>query len=325
MHRIIDAAWAMFTVATMLLAPAVAAADLHFDAVKVDLGDIRSSVPLARQFSFVNVGPESAELVEARPSCGCLKPRLEITRFQAGQRGVITLDVNTLGQPAGPHAWQVTLIYKLGDQIHEQRLEVSANVVTEVSVQPAAVTLVVEGSLTHELTLTDLRAKPLSITKVETTSAWLSAQAGPLVRDAFGNATSKIRLAVTRACPVGRHDERVVIHTDDPAYRELNVAVTVVKRAAACCTATPSEVTLAGGPRFVRLTDREDRPVVVEGVQAGHPALACHWAAGPEHQATVKVEIDLSHWDGKPLQTQVQVQISSPVREVVTIGVHLGN
>jgi hypothetical protein len=321
---VIRAGWVIFAVAVILVAPA-ARADLRFDVVRVDLGDIRSNVPIVKAFSFANQGPEAVDLVEARPSCGCLKPLLAKMHFGPGERGDITLEVNTLGQPAGPHAWQVTLVYKVGGEVREQSLQVAGTVVTEVSVQPAAVTLVVEGPLTHEITLTDLRPRPLAITRLETTSAWLTADAGPLVRDAFNNATSKIRLAVGPSCPPGRHDEYIVIHTDDATYRELKVAVTVVKREHNSCVATPSEVMLSAGPRLVRLADRQGRVVVVESVHSDDPAITCRWASGPENQATLKMELDRSHWNGEGLETQVRVQTSSPVREVVTVRVRVAN
>jgi hypothetical protein len=322
--RVIRAGWVIVTVAAVFIVPA-ARADLRFDVVRVDLGDVRSNLPIVKEFRFANQGPEAVDLVEARPSCGCLKPLLAKMHVDPGERGEVTLEVNTLGQPAGPHAWQLTLVYKVGGDVREQSLQVVATVVTEVSIQPAAVTLVAEGPLTHEITLTDLRPRPLAITRLESTSAWLTADARPLIRDTFNNATSKIRIAVASSCPPGRHDELIVIHTDDAIYRELKVAVTVVKREGNSYVTTPSEVELSAGPRLVRLADRQGRVVVVESVQSDDPAIAYRWAPGPENQATLKMELDRSRWNGEGLDTLVRVQMSSPVREVVTIRVRAAN
>jgi hypothetical protein len=321
---VIRAGWVIVIVAVVFVVP-VARADLRFDVVRVDLGDVRSNVPIAKAFSFTNQGPEAVDLVEARPSCGCLKPLLAKMHVDPGERGDVTLEVNTLGQPAGPHAWQLTLVYKVGGDIREQTLQVVATVVTEVSIQPAAVTLVADGPLTHEIALTDLRPRPLAITRLESTSAWLTADAGPLIRDAFNNATSKIRIAVASSCPPGRHEEHIVIHTNDAVYRQLKVAVTVVKREGNSCLATPSEVELSAGPRLVRLADRQGRVVVVESIQSDDSAITCRWAPGPENHATLKMELDRSHWNGEGLDTQVRLQMSSPVREVVTIRVRVAN
>ena len=204
---------------------------LRFEPASLRLGEIRSGVPLACQFTFINAGPHAVELVDARPGCGCLKPRFEQRVFSAGQRGIIPLEIQTLGQPAGPHTWQMTVVYREGDQIHEQALQVIATVVTEVSVQPASLLLLAEGAMTHTVTVTDLRSEPLRISSVETTAPFLHAEPGPFAKDEFGNFTCKIKVQVDPETPVGRHDELLVIHTSDAIYREFKIPITVVKRA----------------------------------------------------------------------------------------------
>jgi hypothetical protein len=207
-----------------------ALADLRFDATTVQLGKIRCGPRLVQVFPFRNNGPGVVELLEARPGCGCLKSRLEQPRLAPGESGLLSLEIDTLGQAAGPHTWQLTVVYRDGEQRREQVLQMTADVFTEVSVQPAAVTLFAQGPLTHELTLTDLRPQPLLIVQVETTSTHLRAHAGPFHKDLFGHFTSKIQVEVDGSLPPGRHDETVIIHTDDPLYREIKVAVSVVKR-----------------------------------------------------------------------------------------------
>jgi hypothetical protein len=99
----------------------------------------------------------------------------------------------------------------------------------------------------------------------------------------------------------------------------------VIKRDGNSCVATPSEVELSAGPRLVRLADHQGRGVVVESVQSDDPAVACPWAPGPENQATLKMELDRSRWNGEGLDTQVRVQMSRPVREILTIRVRVAN
>jgi Protein of unknown function (DUF1573) len=204
---------------------------LRFEPASLRLGEIRSGVPLSCQFTFVNTGPHSVELVEARPGCGCLKPRFEQRVFSAGQQGIIPLEIQTLGQPAGPHTWQMTVVYREGEHLHEQALQVIATVVTEISVQPASLLLLAEGAMTHMVTVTDLRAEPLRISSVETTAPFLHAEPGPFAKDEFGNFTCKIKVQIDSKTPVGRHDELLVIHTSDPIYPEFKIPITVVKRA----------------------------------------------------------------------------------------------
>jgi Protein of unknown function (DUF1573) len=205
-------------------------ASLRFETTSLQLGEVRSGLPLGCQFAFDNAGPGAVQLMEARPGCGCLKPRLTERMLAPGQRGVLPLELQTLGQPAGPHTWQMTLLYKDGERSREQLLQVSALVVNEVNIQPAALTLFAEGALSHDITLTDLRPEPLQIVSVDTTAPFLEAKAGPLNKDSFGNFSCRIKIETVGKPPVGRHDEVLVIHTNDPLYREFKVPITVVKK-----------------------------------------------------------------------------------------------
>ena len=246
------------------------------------MGEIRSGLPMTCQFDFANCGKKALEVVEVRPGCGCLKPRLDQRSFTPGQRGMLPLEVQTLGQAAGPHTWHLTVHYREGgsDQIREQALEVNATVVTEVSVQPAALTLVTEGGLSQEITVTDLRAAPLKIVGVKSTSAQVQVEAGDFAKDANGNFSSKITVQASADLEPGRHDEFLVIHTDDPQYGEFKIPVTVVKQVTRRITAMPAEVLLHSSA-LVRLRDQQDQPVVVECVTSDHPNVICQWAPGP--------------------------------------------
>src|SRR5262249_25478737 len=120
---------------------AEARAELRFAALRTDLGEIRSGGKPGHSFRFVNARPAPVELVEARPGCGCLRPKLEKRVYGPGEEGAIALEVNAAGQSAGPHTWRLQLLYRDGAEDREVTLEVAARVVTEVTVQPAALTL----------------------------------------------------------------------------------------------------------------------------------------------------------------------------------------
>src|SRR5437588_9280473 len=74
-------------------------ADLHFTQPHVQRGTVRSGVPLAHRFEFVNRGPGTVTITDLRASCGCLAPRLEKRSYQPGESGALLLEVNRLSQP----------------------------------------------------------------------------------------------------------------------------------------------------------------------------------------------------------------------------------
>jgi hypothetical protein len=229
------AKWGIWVIVLVGLLPARALAQgpaLRFEAPAFQLGEIRCGVPLVHPFTFVNQGDQVVELVEARPGCGCLKPRLEKNTFQPSESGTIPVAINTLGQSAGKHVWHLTLLYRegAGDTIRQVNLSVTGVVVTEVTVQPAELTVYADGPVRHELLLTDLRKVPLTVVSVESSSSKVYARAGPLVKSDLGYFVCKIAVEIAGDLPPGRHDETLVIHTSDPLYRELHIPVAVIKR-----------------------------------------------------------------------------------------------
>jgi hypothetical protein len=303
---------------------------VRFDRAVVKVGTVRAGVPLAHDFPFRNDGPESIEITQTRASCGCLTPRLGQRVYRPGERGVLRLEVNTLGEPAGPHAWTVQVRCQSGEKVQEIPLRLTARLITEISVRPAALTVDTGGAAGHEITLTDLRPKPLDITGLDSTSPHLTARLRGKPQDTPGRRVQRIRIEVAEDFPEGRHREAVTLFTNDPLYRDLHIPVTVVKRSCQRLAALPERVTLAAAPgkplpsQLVRLRDARGQVVEVGRIIADHPAVRCHWAKGPGPMATLKISVDHKRLSNGRLQSAVHVHISKPVRETVTIPVVVG-
>src|SRR5262249_50816683 len=140
--------------------------------------------------------------------------------------------------------WQVQVFYRTGSTEREVPVQLTATLFTEVTVQPAALTVFTEHAVTHEMVVTDLRPQPLSITAVQTTAARLTAQPGQPAKDSQGHWSCKVHLQVAEDYPEGRREEAVSIYTSDPAYPELHVPVTVIKRPRQLLSAAPAQVQL---------------------------------------------------------------------------------
>jgi hypothetical protein len=308
----------------VLLAPD-ARAELRFSQPTADAGEVRGGAPLNHSFAFTNDGPEPVEIVTARVSCGCLAPRLEKRVYGPGESGSLLLEVNTLTQAAGPHTWAVQVAWQGGGRTGDVTLSLSGRVVREINVEPAALTVFSDSGIRHQIVLTDLRPKPLTVTDVRTSSSRLKARLAGPDRDAQGHVVSRVVLELADDYPEGRHDEAVHLFTDDPTYRDLKVPVTLIKRSRQRVTATPDAVTLrapAGQPlpsRIVLLHDREDAAVVVDRVEADDPALVCRWAPGPNNRATVKISADRARIHGDILHTAVHVHVRQPAPVTVTV------
>ncbi len=297
---------------------------MRFTQTTFEVGEVRTGVVLTPRFAFSNVGTAPVEITEVRPGCGCLKPRLTRRTLAPGETGQIDLEVDTRRESAGPHVWQLGVRWQRGTAVEETTLRVVGHVVTEVTVQPATVTLLADEPGDTAVVVTDLRPTPLSVRAVTTTSPRLQALAGPPRQSPLKHRTWNIKLEVDAACPPGRHDEVLTVHTDDPGYPTLEVPVTVVKRAPGRVQVQPKSIVflLAAGQdsrRSVVLSDGQGQPVVVESVSADHEALACAVSAGPP--ATVTIRVDGGKLPAGGLSSTVRVRLSAPVRETVVIPV----
>ena len=314
-------------------------ADLHFAQPQVKLGQARSGLPLRHRFAFVNAGRGPVTVTDMRTSCGCLTPRLDQRVYQPGERGAVMLDVQTLTQPAGPNVWRIQVTTRDDRGEHTHDLELLADLITEVKVEPPKLAVYTETSLRHHVTVTDLRGpSPLPLSppggrgvggrgglKV-TRALFASPHLGASVA-AVAPASYRITVEVRASLPEGRHEDVLCIATDDPVYRELRVPVSVVKRSRQSVSAAPDRVELIvpqGQPAPSRVVlvrgGSGDQEVKVERVEADNPALRCRWAAGPGKMATLRVSVD--HTRVKDTLTgTVRVHVSKPAAMVLKIPV----
>jgi hypothetical protein len=318
-------AWLAILVA--LAGPPAARADLFCARPTVDAGEVRSGAPLAQPFALVNRGAAPVEIVGVRPSCGCIRPEVRPLLYPPGQEGTLLLEVNTLTQPAGPHAWALQVVYRCGEQEESLTLTVTARVVTEISVEPPVLALATDTAIAHEITVTDRRERPLDLLAVQASLPQVRTSLGEPRRDGQGRWCRAVRVEVLPDCPEGRHEAVLHLLTNDPAYPELKVPLTVTKRARAGVRATPEAVTLSAagaGPlpsRIVLLDSADGRPVVVERVEADDPAVQCRWAAGPGPRATLKVQVDRARIPGPVLYTAVRVHLGGPTPQTLNLPV----
>jgi hypothetical protein len=313
-----------FTIPLVLLFAAQARGELHVPTPVVDLGEVKSGLPLSHSFELINTGPDAVEIQDTRASCGCLIGKVEPRIIQPGGRAALALRMHTLGQAGGPHTWKATVQYRQGGQEKEITVGIQVHLVTEVTVQPATLTLVTAGNLTQVVTVTDQRPEPLRVVGVQISTPGLRAK---LVGQEKG--TAQIQLEVDQALSGGRHDEILTIDTDDADYRQLQVPVTVIKTSQTV-TAIPAKVELYAGANqpvscLIRLRSESDKAVTVSKIESANPALTSRWAAGPEKQATVRIQLDPEQRTGRELESTITIHLASPSQEalVIPVSVHL--
>lgn len=198
----------------------------------------------------------------------------------------------------------------------------SADIINEITIQPASLALFTSAELAQNIVLTDSRSQPLKVLAVRSSHQCLK---GELVSQEGG--TIRLRVVATGAFPPGRHDETIALYTNDALYAHLAVPVTVVKEQRRRVMAIPEAVTFppdqAAGPVMVRLRCPTGEAIAIDKVEASDPAIGCRWAAGADGWATLRVHLDQSKLKAGSLDGQLTVFFRRPAGECLVIVVRV--
>jgi hypothetical protein len=304
--------------------PPAPPAGFHCPAPAAAKGEVKAGPPLVHDFELANATAGTVTVTKVEAGCGCLRQSLGTNVLKPGEKTQLTLEVNTLTQPDGPNRWQAVVSYQVESpgaaaKVGELALQVTATLSREVAVSPPQLAFSTAGAASQAISLSDRRAKPLTVLKAAS-SPHLSVEVAPATNSPTGRTPSVVvRLAAT--APAGHRDEVVVLYTDDPAYAELRVPVRVLKRAAGAVTATPESVAIrlatgqAEGSALVQLRSPDGKAGGVAGAESDMPGVGVKWSGGSGPVATLRVTVPEAV-AARPGRCTVRVRLSEPGGEV---------
>jgi hypothetical protein len=307
-------------------------AGLEGDPSAFDAGTVHAGAPLSHRFMLTNRGSEIVEIIESRPSCGCVTTTPDRRRFGPGESGSLLLAVNTLTRPDGPASWGVTLRCRCGERVAETTLTLTAHVRADLSLEPSALVVETDGAVDRSITLTDRRPTRMTI-KAETTCPQVRASVDapaplPNPPPAGGGGQGggwiyAIHLAAPADLPEGRYDEALHLYTSDPEYPDLKLPFTIVKRGLRRVSATPAEVELsiAAPSRRLLLHGGDGDEVEIGGVDTDAAAVTCDWTAGSRPTAAVRLRLDAAKLPADGVRTVVHIHLTRPAGATVDVPV----
>jgi hypothetical protein len=304
--------------ASLVCGPAVRAG-LEADPPLFHAGEVHAGAALSHRFALVNRGTDAVEVVEVRPSCGCVTAAPDRRSFAPGETGSLLLEVNSLTQPDGPASWQATLRCRAGGRVEDTVLTLTARVRADLVLDPSALVIETDGPVERTVTLTDRRPAAM-IVRADTSAAQVRARVEAPTRAGDGPWSYPIRLEAADL-PDGRCDAMLHIYTSDPEYADLKMPFTLVKRAKRRVTVTPAavELTAASPTRLVLLRGGDGDEVEVERVDCDAAAVRCEWAAGPRPTAAVRVRLDPDKAPAGGLATTLHVRLVKPAPQTVEV------
>lgn len=220
---------------------------LVFDRYHVNLGEVESRPLHEVHFIFENHSTRPVKIIDLKPSCGCLTPKVvtlngqgayvECREFAPGQVGVLAMGIRPARELPGPKDLNVILSYDDGQPrtetlvfqlvLPQKKLTVSPNELYFYQLSGESDTRVVD--------VMDYRDKPARVTHVTTLAS--DPQGGPLVdltvtlgeiqKGPDGEPRWPIQVHCNGAVSAGRKEGWVVITTDDPDSREVRLPVVI--------------------------------------------------------------------------------------------------
>jgi hypothetical protein len=157
-----------------------------------------------------------------------LKPRLDKREIGPGESGQFFVHVSTAGEQPGPREYTITVEY---EDPEPRSVVLTFSLVLpprQIYVTPRALLIYVfdEKPAEKEIVVSDNRITPGTVTAVETSSGFLSAQIEGAELDHEGVKKTRIEVKVSPVS-LGRHQGVVKINTDDPNFPVINVPVHV--------------------------------------------------------------------------------------------------
>jgi hypothetical protein len=296
----------------------------------IDCGEVKAGKPLSRTFALRNRGPTAITIVRINAGCGCLKPRISKEIMAPGETSELSVALNTISQDVGPNLWKVTVCFQYGDGAErasgELELSIKGRIIRELNIEPVALSMAIEREATHTITVTDRRAKPLTITSVKCGSKHVQTRLTAAGVNSQGQRVQQVRVTILDTLPPGHLVEQLVMATDDPEYPDLRIPLMVARRVAGQAVATPEQIDLrlAKGQRaasgLVRLQTPDEKPVVIDRIEADHPDIRFKWVVGPGSMVTLRLGVELDGQPSSGLGT-VKVLLKGPRAQTVLIPV----
>jgi hypothetical protein len=218
--------------APTLSVPRPALPALAFDQYLVDLGPVQPSSEVRAHFVFRHRGAYPAKILDLKPSCGCLQPRLQKDEYAPGESDVLVLRVLPANEAPGKHEYFVDVKYA-DPEVREVRVTFRVQLPEKgISVTPPAI-LVYQFSdrpTVVPVVITDTRNQSWTVHGVSVTLPFVNVAVGEPKHTAAGTFEVPLEAAVAADVPPGRHHGVITVHTDNAEYPELKIPVLVQGR-----------------------------------------------------------------------------------------------
>ncbi|MFO0918483.1 MAG: DUF1573 domain-containing protein [Planctomycetaceae bacterium] len=205
---------------------------LAFDQYLVDLGPIRPTAEVQANFVFRHRGKHPVEIVEVKPSCGCLRPKLSKQTYAPGDVDAMVLRVLPANESPGRHEYTVEIKYH-DPEPREAHVTFRVTLPEKgINIKPPALGVYQfsDQPTKQSVLITDTRGASWQVQGISVSLPFVTATAGERVHAESGAWELPIEVTVAGNVPAGRHKGVISVFTDDSAYPEMKIPLLIQGR-----------------------------------------------------------------------------------------------
>jgi hypothetical protein len=319
---------------TVLIAQEEDWAKAMFSATSHDFGVVARGAKVEHKFVIENKYEENAQISLIQSSCGCTSVKIDKKFLKSWEKAELTAVVDTrsfLGRK------DATITVKFDQPFPaEVQIHVRTYIRSDVVVQPGMVqfgTISQGTAMRQKVTVTYAGREDWRIERVESANPFLVGQATEISR---GGGQVKYDLWVTLKgdAPAGYIQDQLVLVTNDVNQRAARVPVAVEGVVAQMLSVRPASLFMGivemGQPITKPLVIQGKTPFHVTAVRSSDPHFKCKLPEGakPVHllpvtfdareasgKITGKISIETDYPNAKPLEVDVNVQVTPGARD----------
>jgi Protein of unknown function (DUF1573) len=303
------------------VAPARPEGGLRFAESEVRIETKSPTAAIRQEFPFTNTGAFPVRITKVRTSCArCSSGKPTRDVYASGEHGVIVLEVDASGQPAGPKPYLATVEYR-DPEPREARLILVVDYEPEVQVVPSTMTLTLTAgkSATGRFRIIDSRAGPFISKRFTTSAKSLRVTAEDQGRE---GPVQEFEVSVrdTADLPFGQTVAHVTIREARNESQSWTLPVTVEKvpRIRAAPSPLYLKGTAGGGAEGkIIVTDVEGEEIVIEKVEVVGDKVEVRF----DREARLRPIIVLQSRNAADVRFPITVRISveRPCRQAVIV------
>ena len=307
---------------------------LQIPSAMIDRGLVKIAKPLKVKFDLHNPTSDNIIIHQVTRECGCLTPQLSNKIITAGKTETLTLEINTLSQPPGKREWQDTILYRIGSKMEKtyaKKVIFRAELVREIQISPAAILLsTTDSEIQQSIHIKDERKKGFQIKSIRCSIPGIDCKKTQGEASQNPSIQHELTVTVTKKTPIGFHEAKIQIDTDDPEYSILEVPFRVVKKDKSQISASTDRLFFQLGKdqstasRLVCIGDGNHDAIALERIETDSSEITTKSANGPGKMVTVRVGIQLSEMSKKTFQKDglVKIYIKEPKPQLIVLPVH---